>query len=113
MELPVPGVSQHLLRHHRVEGGQEAGGGTSYSPCPPCQTCPPSSVSPVDGAGEARRPLAGHHVDELLEGDGGGGAGVSGHQHVNLNTFYQQSSTPLTCMPDQPGFLFSPGEPDL
>ena len=31
----------------------------------------------MDSAGEALGPLPRHHVDKLLEGDGGGGAGMS------------------------------------
>ena len=49
----------------------------------PVQTSPHLSVPPVDGAGEGGAPLAGHHVHELLEGDGGGGAGVSEHEMEN------------------------------
>ena len=58
--LPVPGVGQHLRGNHRVEGAETRG-------LPPC---PHPSLSPVNGTGEARRPLARHHVHELLEGDG-------------------------------------------
>ena len=81
--FPVTWVRQHLTRHTAVEAAQTR--------ALTCHQVPVSiiphllrsetssaalllpahlSVSPVHRAGEALCPLAGHHVDKLLEGDG-------------------------------------------
>ena len=45
----------------------------------PVLPSPHLPVSPVDGAGEGVCPPAGHHVHELLEGDGRAAAGAPEH----------------------------------
>ena len=45
----------------------------------PVLPSPHLPVSPVDGAGEGVGPPAGHHVHELLEGDGRAAAGAPEH----------------------------------